>query len=367
MSALATACSLGLVGGAAGGGDTSPPVVNVKLTGQMGADGWYVSDVSIQWAVRDPQSGIARRAGCARGKLSAETTGKTLTCTARNNAGLRSVGTVTIRIDKSAPVVTATPDRGPDANGWYNHAVTVTYTATDAVSGVVSCDGPTIYQGPDGAGLTASGNCADRAGHTGSSGYAFQYDATPTGPVEQLDAAGADHRVTLTWHRPASDDGLSAYIVTRTGPRSSDVLVYEGKNAAFIDRNVANDVKLRYGVQAVDQAGNRSPAKTAVMTPVAQLLVSPQAGAEVRTPPVLRWAPFRSPRYYNVQLWRGGGKIMSAWPSKARLRLTKIWTFNGRRYRLSPGRYRWFVFPGYGPRVQGRYGKMLGSSVFFVR
>ncbi len=181
-----------------------------------------------------------------------------------------------------------------------------------------------------------------------------------------LDAAASDHKVTLTWKRPAAADGLAGYLVTRNGPRTSGVVVYQGRNAAFVDKGVANGVKLRYQVQALDQAGNRSPAKTAVITPNVQLLVTPKSGAELQAPPLLRWAPFRSPRYYNVQLWRGGGKILSAWPQKAQLRLPLVWRFNGRNYRLSPGRYRWFVFPGYGSRTQARYGKMLGSSTFFV-
>ena len=39
-------------------------------------------------------------------------------------------------------------------------------------------------------------------------GYRFQYDGTPTGPVTSLDAKAADHKVTLTWKKPASAHGL---------------------------------------------------------------------------------------------------------------------------------------------------------------
>ena len=362
---LVTALALGGAA-AAGGVDQTPPVITVTVTGKAGANGWYVGDVEIRWRVRDPESGIARRSGCARVKLTAETTGKTLTCTAMNNRRLEASRSVTIAIDKTPPSVVAAPDRGPDANGWYNHAFAVGFTATDTVSGVAACDAAKPYGGPDGTNLTVSGACVDRAGHRAGAGYTFQYDGTPTGPVTDLDAKAADHQVTLTWKRPASADGLSGYVVTRNGPTKTGLLVYQGRNAAFVDRRVANGVKLRYQVHAVDPAGNHSKAKTAVITANVQLLVTPKLGAEVKTPPLLRWAPYRSPRYYNVQLWRGGGKILSAWPTKSRLKLPLVWRYNGRNYRLSPGRYRWFVFPGYGPRVQARYGKMLGSSTFFV-
>jgi hypothetical protein len=364
---LATAFT---VGGAtpAGGAvlDQTPPVITVKVTGKAGANGWYVGDVTVVWRVTDPESGIAKRSGCKRVNLIAETTGKTLTCSAMNNVRLVSSRSVTIGIDKTPPIVAAAPDRPPDANGWFNHAFSIMFTATDAISGVAVCDAAKPYGGPDGTNLSVSGACADKAGHRAGAGYTFQYDGTPTGAVTNLDAKAADHKVTLTWKRPAQADGLTGYVVTRNGPTKSGLEVYQGRNAAFVDTSVANGIKLRYQVQAVDQAGNRSPAKTAVITPNAQLLVTPKFGAELKAPPLLRWAPYRSPRYYNVQLWRGGGKILSAWPTKSRLKLPLVWRFNGRKYRLSPGRYRWFVFPGYGPRTQAQYGKMLGSSTFFV-
>jgi hypothetical protein len=362
-----TAIVLGLGGtAAAGDDDTTPPQITVTLSGTAGAAGWYVSDVAIRWRVTDPESGIDKRSGCERGKLSAETSGETLTCTARNKAGLTASQSVTIRIDKTAPTVSAAPDRTADANGWYNHALAVSFTATDGISGVAVCDPSVRYSGPDGTNLGVAGGCSNRAGHRAVAGFAFQYDGTPTGAVRKLDATATDHQVTLTWHRPVHADGLSGFLVTRTGPRKSRVVVYQGRNAAFVDKGVANGAKLRYQVHAVDQAGNRSPAKTAVITPSVQLLVAPRPGAEVKGPPLLRWAPYRSPRYYNVQLWRGGGKILSAWPARARLKLPRTWTFKGRRYTLGPGHYRWWVFPGYGSRSKAHYGPTLGSSTFVV-
>lgn len=49
------------------------------------------------------------------------------------------------------------------------------------------------------------------------------------------------------------------------------------------------------------------------------------------------------------------------------MQLPARWTYNGRRYRLTDGRYRWYVFPGYGRRADKRFGKLLGSSSFVVR
>jgi hypothetical protein len=40
--------------------------------------------------------------------------------------------------------------------------------------------------------------------------------------------------------------------------------------------------------------------------------------------------------------------------------------FNGHRYRLRPGTYRWYVWPGYGRISASHYGALLGSSTFVV-
>jgi hypothetical protein len=70
--------------------------------------------------------------------------------------------------------------------------------------------------------------------------------------------------------------------------------------------------------------------------------------------------------YYNVQLYHDGKKILTAWPHATQLRLQASWTFDGRKYTLSPGRYRWYVWPGYGSLSANRYGKLIGTRSFVV-
>jgi hypothetical protein len=79
---------------------------------------------------------------------------------------------------------------------------------------------------------------------------------------------------------------------------------------------------------------------------------------------LLRWTPVRGARYYNLQVFRGGRKILSVWPSRPRYKLTSRWSYGGKIRRLVPGRYRWRVWPGYGPRSKGDYGKQIGPRTF---
>ena len=73
----------------------------------------------------------------------------------------------------------------------------------------------------------------------------------------------------------------------------------------------------------------------------------------------------RGATYYNVQLFRNGKKVLTAWPTSTSFRLHDAWKFEGRTQRLTPGRYRWYVWPGIGLRSDGRLRK--GARVARVR
>ena len=57
------------------------------------------------------------------------------------------------------------PARVADANGWYNHALSVRFTGADATSGIGTCDAPKTYSAPDTASASLGGTCRDLAGN----------------------------------------------------------------------------------------------------------------------------------------------------------------------------------------------------------
>ncbi|HVB27057.1 MAG TPA: hypothetical protein VNE21_03990, partial [Mycobacteriales bacterium] len=131
-------------------------------------------------------------------------------------------------VDGTGPVVMGTPDRTPDANGWYNHPVTITWSGQGG-SGSVTCDPPTVYSGPAGSALVIEGKCTDGAGNVGTGSVTINYDgAPPTGTCSVTPNVlwPANHKlVTVTASVAVEDqaglsgpDGFTLVSVTSSEP-----------------------------------------------------------------------------------------------------------------------------------------------------
>ncbi len=147
--------------------DVTPPEITPSLTPAANAAGWHNSDVSLSWDVRDPESGIGSSTGCDPQTIASETAGVTFTCTAVNWGELSASESVTVKLDKTPPGLTGGRSPAPNADGWNNTDVTVTFDCTDALSGVASVTGPQTVSA-DGAGQSRSGTCADVARNSSS-------------------------------------------------------------------------------------------------------------------------------------------------------------------------------------------------------
>ena len=174
-------------------GDPTPPVVTpAHLRDSLGLRGGYVTNVTVNWTVEDPESQILETRGLRRDHArQRHNRHPPLTCYARSDGGETTVTITILGPDKTAPTVTATPARGPDSNGWYNHALSVGFSGTDATSGIDSCVPSQTYSGPDSANASVSGSCRDRAGNTGTQAFNLNYDATAPQVTGAKDAFAA--------------------------------------------------------------------------------------------------------------------------------------------------------------------------------
>ncbi|MFN0167969.1 MAG: hypothetical protein ACKV22_16210 [Bryobacteraceae bacterium] len=119
--------------------DTTPPVITPTITGTIGANGWYTSNVSVAWSVTDPESGVASSSGCETRTLTQDTSGTTLTCSATNGVGLSNSVSATIKIDKTGPQISGLP--APGCTLWpANHKLVQVgvVTASEIASGLAS-------------------------------------------------------------------------------------------------------------------------------------------------------------------------------------------------------------------------------------
>jgi hypothetical protein len=169
--------------------------------------------------------------------------------------------------------------------------------------------------------------------------------------------------VKLTYEIPA---GVDHVVLMRSASGGGEQAVYNGKATTFTDRGLSNGIEYRYVVTCVDDAGNTSAGVAIVVRPKKNFLRAPKDGARLRKAPKLVWSRTTEADYYNVQLYRGKIKILSAWPRKPTRVLAKKWRFRGRSYSLVPGVYTWYVWPGYGARSAVDYGELLGSRRFQI-
>ncbi|MCC6297776.1 MAG: HYR domain-containing protein [Anaerolineales bacterium] len=144
--------------------DKTAPSASASASPAPNGNGWNNSNVTVSFTGIDDRSGVASCSAAVI--LSADGANQSASGTCTDNAGnVSAPASVTgINIDKTAPVASATASPAPNGNGWNNTPVTVSFSATDATSGVASCD-PAIVLSSEGAGQSASGGCTDLAGN----------------------------------------------------------------------------------------------------------------------------------------------------------------------------------------------------------
>jgi hypothetical protein len=205
--------------------DSTPPTIVFDGTspGPNGS-GWNNTTVTSTWTCTDTGSGP--QAPTVTQSLASDGAGQQVAGTCTDIAGNPATDTEgTVNIDKTAPAASATPSRGADSGGWYNHAFTVTWGGTDALSGIDTCGGDAGYAGADRATATLNGSCADKAGNVGAGTFSFEYDATPP-------------TISLVSRTPANGSGWNKSAVTVTW---SCVDVLSGAVLATVQQTVATE------------------------------------------------------------------------------------------------------------------------------
>ncbi len=151
------------------GGDYTGPVVTPTVSGTLGANGWYRSDVAVTWSVTDSETPIATSSGCGSSLLATDSLGVTYTCSAASTPlASPTTATTTVKRDATAPTVVC----GATPTYWLTQSgATVSATVSDATSGPVQANvtvaistatpgaRSALVTGSDLAGNTTTANC----------------------------------------------------------------------------------------------------------------------------------------------------------------------------------------------------------------
>jgi hypothetical protein len=186
--------------------DTTPPVITKVVTGTLGSNNWYTSNVTVDWTVTDAQSTVTSTTGCGTQNFTSETAAVTSSCSA-TSAGGTSSDSVSLKIDKTGPTsVSLAPSGTLGTNDWFTSNVAVTTNGTDALSGVTCSALQNLTS--ETSGTVVNGSCTNGAGLT-----------TNAAPITVKIDKTAPTSVVLT---PSGDDGSNGWYtsdvdVTTTG------------------------------------------------------------------------------------------------------------------------------------------------------
>jgi hypothetical protein len=224
-----------------------PPTITASPAPAANAAGWNNTNASVTFTCADPILGIA---SCSPPvQFTTEGANQTASGTAVNRAGFSSSTSATVNIDKTSPLISTSKSPAANAAGWNNSDVTVTFTCSDALSGIASCPAPVIVSTEAAANI--QGMAIDVADNSSIGGILVKLDKTPP---------------ALTITSPSNGSTVYVSPVTVAGTIADAVsglasLTCNGQPARITGSNFSCVISLANGpntiaIAALDIAGN---------------------------------------------------------------------------------------------------------------
>jgi hypothetical protein len=164
------------------------------------AAGWNNTNVTITYTCT---GGVAPVVCPATKTVTTEGANQIISATAMDAVGNQATVSVTLNVDKTAPIITAAVTPAPTGNAVVTAPATITFTCTDSLSGIVSCPAPITVNTP-GANQSFSGSATDRAGNVAKVTVTLNVEAgqlavTATATPAPNDAGWNNTNVTVTY------------------------------------------------------------------------------------------------------------------------------------------------------------------------
>lgn len=216
--------------------DTNAPAIVGSLSPAANAAGWHNTAVAVSFECADDGgSGIKSCAGDTT--LTGDGAGQSVTGTATDWADNTSSATVgPVDIDTTDPVIvddsaTTAPTGTAGSNGWFTSDVSVTFRASDNLSGFAGTNNPHTYtrttSGEGSAVTVGSGTVTDLAGNTGSSVTSAAHRVDLNDPTVTCGAAptfilgSTDQLVTASVSDTATGSGPASTVASAAVDTSS--------------------------------------------------------------------------------------------------------------------------------------------------
>ncbi|HEX8031561.1 MAG TPA: PxKF domain-containing protein, partial [Vicinamibacterales bacterium] len=175
--------------------DNTPPTSTATIAPPANGNGWNNTNVVASIVGSDTETGVEHivytvtaGADVTSGDMVGDVAtavipgdgDRQLSYHAIDSAGnAETPNSLTVRIDRVAPTITASRTPAANAAGWNKSAVTVEFTCSDPLSGIDACAAPQARTA-QGANQSASGNASDLAGNTASAAVSgINIDLTP--------------------------------------------------------------------------------------------------------------------------------------------------------------------------------------------
>jgi hypothetical protein len=250
--------------------DKTAPTVQITPSRLADHNGWYNHALTFTNPGADSTSGIASCTTPA-GYSAPDNANASVNATCTDNAGNVGNGSFNFQYDSTPPTnVAGAPNRAPDHNSWYNHAVDVVFSGTDATSGIEACTN-TSYSGPDSLTASASGHCTDNAGNSSAdiSSSAFKFDSTPPTAVSAVSAGtpGTNGWYTsnVTVHTTGTDN------ISNPVTCDADQVISAETAGTLVSGNCTNDAGLSAVSTAITVKLDKTPPTNVTLTPTGTL------------------------------------------------------------------------------------------------
>lgn len=241
--------------------DTTPPEIFPTVTPEANEAGWHNTDVTVSWSFNDGESAITSTEGCDEVTLTDETAGTVLTCTATSAGGTASES-VTVKIDKTKPVITGTSSPSANEAGWNKTDVEVIFACAEigAVQSGISTNtvaGATLTTEGAGQSVTNTGSCVDAAGNEADSATVSGINIDKTAPdvliTTPLDGGSYTFKQTVLADWSATDalSGIESAVGTAATSTPIDTSSIGTKFFTVTATDVAgniNEVTVSYSV-----------------------------------------------------------------------------------------------------------------------